>query len=142
MKFHLLAGASLASLAAVTAALPAHAYEGSALAASVAVAGEVVHGRVTNAAGDALPGAEVVVRATGQRAVTNTQGEFDLVLPTGTAVLDVRYIGQPSASQTVNVVQGGTEVAIALGAAEAATVSDVIVTGVITDGVARSLNQL
>jgi TonB-dependent receptor len=141
MKFHLLAGASLASLAAVTAALPAHAYEGSALAASVAVAGEVVHGRVTNAAGDALPGAEVVVRATGQRAVTNTQGEFDLVLPTGTAVLDVRYIGQPSASQTVNVVQGGTEVAIALGAAEAATVSDVIVTGVITDGVARSLNQ-
>ena len=141
MKFHLLAGASLASLAAVTAALPAHAYEGSALAASVAVAGEVVHGRVTNAAGDALPGADVVVRATGQRAVTNTQGEFDLVLPTGTAVLDVRYIGQPSASQTVNVVQGGTEVAIALGAAEAATVSDVIVTGVITDGVARSLNQ-
>jgi TonB-dependent receptor len=141
MKFHLLAGASLASLAAVTAALPAHAYESSALAASVAVAGEVVHGRVTNAAGDALPGAEVVVRATGQRAVTNTQGEFDLVLPTGTAVLDVRYIGQPSASQTVNVVQGGTEVAIALGAAEAATVSDVIVTGVITDGVARSLNQ-
>ena len=33
MKFHLLAGASLASLAAVTAALPAHAYEASALAA-------------------------------------------------------------------------------------------------------------
>jgi TonB-dependent receptor len=141
MKFHLLAGASLASLAAVTAALPAHAYEGSALAASVAVAGEVVHGRVTNAAGEALPGAEVVVRATGQRAVTNTQGEFDLVLPTGTAVLDVRYIGQPSASQTVSVVQGGTDVAIMLGAGEAATVSDVIVTGVITDGVARSLNQ-
>ena len=45
MKFHLLAGASLASLAAVTAALPAHAYEGSALAASVAVAGEVVRAR-------------------------------------------------------------------------------------------------
>ncbi|MCG2662272.1 TonB-dependent receptor [Brevundimonas sp.] len=141
MKFHLLAGASLASLAAVTAALPAHAYEASALAASVAVAGEVVHGRVTNAAGDALPGAEVIVRATGQRAVTNTQGEFDLVLPTGTAVLDVRYIGQPSATQTVSVVQGGTEVSIMLGAGEAATVSDVIVTGVITDGVARSLNQ-
>ena len=141
MKFHLLAGASLASLAAVTAALPAHAYEGSALAASVAVAGEVVHGRVTNAAGDALPGAEVIVRATGQRAVTNTQGEFDLVLPTGTAVLDVRYIGQPSATQTVSVAQGGTEVSIMLGAGEAATVSDVIVTGVITDGVARSLNQ-
>jgi len=78
MKFHLLAGASLASLAAVTAALPAHAYEASALAASVAVAGEVVHGRVTNAAGDALPGAEVIVRATGQRAVTNTLGQFDL----------------------------------------------------------------
>ncbi|MBB3872777.1 TonB-dependent receptor [Brevundimonas mediterranea] len=141
MKFHLLASASLASLAAVTAALPAHAYEASALAASVAVAGEVVHGRVTNAAGDALPGAEVIVRATGQRAVTNTQGEFDLVLPTGTAVLDVRYIGQPSATQTVSVVQGGTEVSIMLGAGEAATVSDVIVTGVITDGVARSLNQ-
>ncbi|MFN7111598.1 MAG: TonB-dependent receptor [Brevundimonas sp.] len=141
MKFHLLAGASLASLAAVTAALPAYAYEASALAASVAVAGEVVHGRVTSAAGEALPGAEVVVRATGQRAVTNTQGEFDLVLPTGTAVLDVRYIGQPSASQTVSVVQGGTEVSIMLGAGEAATVSDVIVTGVITDGVARSLNQ-
>jgi TonB-dependent receptor len=142
MKLHLLASASLASLATVTAAMPAHA-EGAvaSVAASAAVAGEVVHGRVTNVAGDPLPGAEVIVRGSGLRAVTNTQGEFDLVLPTGQATLDVRYIGQPSASQTVSVAPGGAEVSIVLGGAVATTVGDIVVTGVITDGVARSLNQ-
>ncbi|KAK0332442.1 hypothetical protein LTR94_024871, partial [Friedmanniomyces endolithicus] len=126
----------------MAAALPAHAEQAAASAAvSSAVAGEVVHGRVTNAAGDALPGAEVTVRGTSHRAVTNTQGEFDLVLPTGQAVLDVRYIGQPSASQTISVVPGGAQLSIVLGSGDAANLTDIIVTGVITDGVARSLNQ-
>jgi TonB-dependent receptor len=141
MKMHLLASASLASLATMAAVMPAHAQVVASTTVSAAVAGEVVHGRVTNGSGVALPGAEVLVRATGHRAVTNTQGEFDLVLPTGQAVLEVRYLGLPTANQTVSVAPGGADVSIVLGAGEVGTVEDVIVTGVITDGVARSLNQ-
>lgn len=141
MRLQLLAGASLASIAALTGAMPAHADQAASVAATAVVAGELVHGRVANAAGDPLPGAEVVVRGSGQRAVTNTQGEFDLVLPTGQVTLDVRYIGQPSASQTISVAPGGADVSIVLGGQSATNLGEIVVTGVISGGVARSLNQ-
>lgn len=142
MKFHLLMGAAFAPLA--LAPMSAMAYAAGADAASVAApaAGEVIYGRVTNAAGAPLPGAEVLVRGAGQRAVTNTQGEFTLPAVPGQLVLDVRYLGLPSASQSVTAAAGqSVNVSIVLGAGSATDVADVVVTGVITDGVARSLNQ-
>ena len=80
------------------------------------------------------------VRGSGQRAVTDTQGEFNLVLPTGQAVLDVNYIGLPSTSQPLTVAAGGVDLSIVLGGT-ATDLADVVVTGLISDGVARSLNQ-
>ncbi|WP_288759563.1 TonB-dependent receptor plug domain-containing protein, partial [uncultured Brevundimonas sp.] len=139
MKLHLLAGVSLASVAVVFASGAARA-EATAAAVSAAIAGEVVHGRVVNGAGEPLPGAEVRVRGSGQRAVTDTQGEFNLVLPTGQAVLDVNYIGLPSTSQPLTVAAGGVDLSIVLGGT-ATDLADVVVTGLISDGVARSLNQ-
>lgn len=139
MKLHLLAGVSLASVAVVFAAGGAQA-EAVATAVSAAIAGEVVHGRVVNRGGEPLPGAEVRVRGSSQRAVTDAQGEFNLVLPTGQAVLEVNYIGLPATSQTLAVAPGGADLAIMMGQT-ATDVADVVVTGVISDGVARSLNQ-
>ena len=138
LKPMLMAPMILAPMAAV-----AHAETADAVVASAAaVAGDVIYGRVTNASGAPLPGAEVVVRGSGQRVVTNTQGEFTLPTAAGQMVLDVRYLGLPSASQTVVTTRGeNANVAIVLGSTSATDVADVIVTGVITDGVARSLNQ-
>ena len=148
MKLHLLMSAALKPmlmapmiLAPMALVAPAHAETADAVAASAAV-GDVIYGRVTNAAGAPLPGAEVVVRGSGQRVVTDTQGEFTLPTAAGQMVLDVRYLGLPSASQTIMTTPGeDANVAIVLGSASTTDVADVIVTGVITDGVARSLNQ-
>lgn len=147
MKLNLLMGAAIAPMILAPLAMPAHADVDASASASTAVAGDVIYGRVTNAAGAPLPGAEVLVRGTSQRAVTNTQGEFTLPTANGQMVLDVKYLGLPSTSQTVVTTPGeDANVAIVLGAQSsggmaATDVADVIVTGVITDGVARSLNQ-
>lgn len=142
MKLNLLMGAAIAPMILAPLAMPAHADVDAAAATSAAVAGDVIYGRVTNAAGVPLPGAEVLVRGTSQRAVTNTQGEFTLPTASGAIVLEVNYLGLPSTSQTVVTTPGeDANVAIVLGAQSATDVADVIVTGVITDGVARSLNQ-
>lgn len=144
MKLNLLMSAALAPLILAPMTVAAHAETAAAtVAASSVVAGDVIFGRVTNASGAPLPGAEVLVRGSGQRIVADGHGEF--TLPTsaaGSVVLDVRYLGLPSASQTVVTTPGqDVNVSIVLGAATATDVADVIVTGVITDGVARSLNQ-
>jgi len=142
MKLNLLMGAALAPMILAPLAMPAHADVDAVASASAAVAGDVIYGRVTNAAGAPLPGAEVLVRGTSQRAVTNTQGEFTLPTASGAMVLEVNYLGLPSTSQTVVTTPGeDANVAIVLGVQSATDVADVIVTGVITDGVARSLNQ-
>lgn len=142
MKLNLLMGAAIAPMILAPLAMPAHADAAAVASESAAVAGDVIYGRVTNAAGAPLPGAEVLVRGTSQRAVTNTQGEFTLPTASGAMVLEVNYLGLPSASQTVVTTPGeDANVAIVLGAQSATDVADVIVTGVITDGVARSLNQ-
>lgn len=144
MRLTLLLGAAIAPLA----------FAGTVQAADAAVApvtaeapaGEVLYGHVAGANGAGLPGAEVVVRETGRRAVTDTQGNFSLAgLEPGAATLEVRYLGLPSASRSVSVVAGApTTVDIVMTAAadaSATSVEDVVVTGVITDSIARSLNQ-
>ena len=142
MKLNLLMGAAIAPMILAPLAMPAHADVDAVASASAAAAGDVIYGRVTNAAGAPLPGAEVLVRGTSQRAVTNTQGEFTLPTASGAMVLEVNYLGLPSTNQTVVTTPGeDANVAIVLGAQSATDVADVIVTGVITDGVARSLNQ-
>lgn len=142
MKLNLLMGAAIAPMILAPLAMPAHADIDAVASASAAAAGDVIYGRVTNAAGAPLPGAEVLVRGTSQRAVTNTQGEFTLPTASGSMVLEVNYLGLPSTSQTVVTTPGeDANVAIVLGAQSATDVADVVVTGVITDGVARSLNQ-
>ena len=142
MKLNLLMGAAIAPMILAPLAMPAHADVDAVASASAAAADDVIYGRVTNAAGAPLPGAEVLVRGTSQRAVTNTQGEFTLPTASGAMVLEVNYLGLPSTSQTVVTTPGeDANVAIVLGAQSATDVADVIVTGVITDGVARSLNQ-
>lgn len=138
MKLGLLLSAAILPLTFAMAAQAADA----APSAAIEPAGDGLFGRVVAADGSALPGAEIIVRGTGRRAVSNTQGEFSLPGLTGDVVLDVRYIGLPNASRSVAVAPGRpVQVTVTLGGGEATAVADVVVTGVITDGVARSLNQ-
>jgi len=141
MKLGLLLGAAVAPLAFAMAAHAGVPVE-TAPTAAVEPAGDSLIGRVVGANGAPLPGAEIIVRGTGRRAVSNTQGEFSLPGVSGDVMLDVRYIGLPGASQSVAVTPGVlTSVTVVLGSGATTTVDDVIVTGVITEGVARSLNQ-
>src|SRR5690606_28017724 len=89
-----------------------------------------------------LPGVEIIDRASGRRAVSNSQGEFNLGGVSGQVTLEARYIGLPTATQTVAAAPGRlTSVTVMMGSGDAVAVADVVVNGVITDGVARSLNQ-
>jgi len=138
MKIRLLVGAALLPLTFAMAAQAADV----APSAVIEPAGDGVIGRVVNADGAPLPGAEIVERGTGRRVVSNTQGEFILNGVSGQIELDVRYIGLPSASQTVVATPGRlTAITVTMGGGDVTTVADVVVTGVITDSVARSLNQ-
>lgn len=138
MKLGLLLSAAILPLTFAMAAQAADV----APSAAIEPAGDGLFGRVVAADGSPLPGAEIIVRGSGRRAVSNTQGEFSLPGLTGDVVLDVRYIGLPHASQPVAVDPGRpVQVTVTLGGGEVTTVADVVVTGVITDGVARSLNQ-
>ena len=138
MKLRLLLSAAILPLTFAVAAQAADV----APSAAIEPAGDGLFGRVVSADGSPLPGAEIIVRGSGRRAVSNTQGEFSLPGLTGDVTLDVRYIGLPSASQSVMLTPGrAAQVTVTLGGDEATTVADVVVTGVITDGVARSLNQ-
>ena len=141
MKLKLLVGAAVTPLVLGMAVLPQAAQADSLVATAAAVpAGEGVYGRVTDANGAPLPGVEVT--AQGRRAVTNTQGEFHMTGVSGQVVLQARYIGLPTATRSVSVQSGQmTSVVLTLGASEATSVADVVVNGVITEGVARSLNQ-
>jgi len=138
MKLRLLLSTALLPLTLAVAAQAADV----APSAVIEPAGDGVIGRVVDAGGAPLPGAEIVDRGTGRRVVSNTQGEFILNGVSGRVELDVRYIGLPSVSQTVVATPGRlTSVTVTLGGGDVTTVADVVVTGVITEGVARSLNQ-
>lgn len=137
MKLNLLMGASLGVIAFASPALAA----GEQAAVAAVSTAPTVYGRVINADGAPLPGAEIIVRETGHRAVADAQGQFVLNVREGSTTFDVRYLGLPTATQTVTATGGeAVSLSVTLGAS-ASTLDDVIVTGVITDGVARSLNQ-
>lgn len=141
MKLRLLVGAAMVPLMVGLAVSPAAARDDSTVVASAALpAGDGIFGRVTNANGSPLPGVEVL--AQGRRAVTNSQGEFLMSGVSGDVTLEARYIGLPTLRQAVRVQSGQlSSVNLVMGTEAAATVADVVVTGVIGDGIARSLNQ-
>lgn len=142
MKLALLFGVALTPLALAGAVSAA---ESSVAAIEAPAAMETLNGRVYGATGAGLPGAEILVIESGRRAVANAQGDFTLSgLPAGPATLEVRYLGLPTVTQSVMIAGGApTVIEILMGSAatEGEQVEDVVVTGVITDGIARSLNQ-
>ena len=144
MKLALLLGAAVAPLALANVAVAASSVEG-AVSAAVSTAGETLYGRVADASGSGLPGAEVIVRETGRRAVSNASGEFSIGgLQPGRFTLDVRYLGLPNASQPVSIAAGAStsiNVVLSAASADATEVAEVVVVGAISDGQARALNQ-
>ena len=95
MKLALLLGAAIAPLAIAGAAAAADTAP-AAVNAEAPAAGETLYGRVTSGSGSALPGAEIIVRETGRRAVTDTQGSFSLSgLSAGSVTLELssQFIG-------------------------------------------------
>ena len=142
MKLGLLLSAASLPLVFAGAAQAADVTVDAAPAVAAAPAGDGLIGRVVNADGSPLPGAEIIDRASGRRAVSNSQGEFNLGGVSGQVTLEARYIGLPTATQTVAAAPGRlTSVTVMMGSGDAVAVADVIVNGVITEGVARSLNQ-
>lgn len=143
------AGASLIALAAATlvAAAPACAASDPATdapsPAGAAAPGPIVSGRVYDATGVALPGARIVVVATGAQATTNLQGEFTVAAPdaTGAVELLIDYLGRPPVTRTVTAPERGTALSFTLPAA-GANEGDIVVTGAsLLDNTARALNQ-
>jgi TonB-dependent receptor len=108
---------------------------------TVAHAQNTVTGRVIDANGAALPGAEVLVRETGQRIIADRQGRFVVPsLEAGETTFDVSYQGLEPASQTFTVAAGSAnDFQITLGTAAAGDV--IMVLGTIFDATARALNQ-
>ena len=140
MRLRLLVGTALIPLGMASMA-QAETVDAASGVAVAAIAYDGVYGRVVSAEGVPLAGAEVVVQGTSRRAVSNSQGEFTLPGLSGTVTLNVRYMGLPPRHETVTIAPGGmTSVAVTLGA-DVSTLDDIIVRGVITDGIARSLNQ-
>ncbi|GAA0661830.1 TonB-dependent receptor [Sphingomonas insulae] len=115
--------------------------------AGAAAPGPTVSGRVYDATGVALPGARIVVEATGLETTTNLQGEFTIAAPdaTGDVVLLIDYLGRPRATRTIAAAERGRDVSFTLPAAgENADGSgtDIVVTGAsLLDNTARALNQ-
>ena len=145
--FRALAGASLIALAVATGAAPARADSAdpadTPAADAAPVTGPSVSGRLYDATGAALPGARIVVEATGASATTNLQGEFTVAAPdaAGEVVLTIDYLGRPPATRTVGAAERGRAVSITLPAAGASD-GDIVVTGAsLLDNTARALNQ-
>lgn len=101
----------------------------------------MLSGRVTDSAGSALPGADVIVRATGQRTATDGQGRFRLSgVPSGQVDVDVDYLGYANATQSVTVA-AGVPASLNITLQTRAEDGLIVVQGGILDSTARALNQ-
>ena len=145
-RIRVLAGASSAVLALALAAPSAFAATDPAdapTADAAAVAGPSVSGRLYDATGAALPGARIVVAATGAAATTNLQGEFTVAAPSaeGEVTLTIDYLGRPPATRVIAAADRGRIVSLTLPAA-GENAGDIVVTGAsLLDNTARALNQ-
>ncbi len=87
---------------------------------------QIIRGRVTSTTGEALVGATILVKETGQGTVTDNNGNFTVAVPDGGQVkLVVSYVGYQTREVLVN---GQTQVAIQLAAASA-ELNEVVVIG-------------
>jgi len=117
------------------------------LAASGAYSQGVISGRVADASGTALPGAQIEIQGQNIRGIANTQGEFSLPqVPAGTYTVVVDYLGFRTVTDSVSVSDGGrTNTRFTLqraGGAGGAGIEEVVVLArPITDGQARALTQ-
>ena len=86
-------------------------------------------GSVTDADGNALPGANVAVEGTSLGAATDGNGAYSIYgVPAGSYTLTASYIGYESSSQSVTVGAGATQADFSL-ATSALAGADVFVTG-------------
>ena len=87
--------------------------------------GRVIEGKVTDAFGEPLPGAAVMVQGSTTGTVTDMDGKYRLILPEGSQTLQISYLGYDTetvtltASNTVNVTL----------VEDIATLGDVVVIG-------------
>ena len=101
-----------------------------------------VSGRVTDAEGAPLPGAQILVRDTGFRAVTNRQGEYLLPsIPPGEVVIEISYLGLESATRTIVVGTDSMPVETIVLLDTPGAGGNIVVRGTIVDSAARALNQ-
>lgn len=136
------AGVSLIALAVAGTSAPARTNDPGAASVTTPTAGPTVSGRVYDATGAALPGARIVVDATGAEASTDLQGNFTVAAPSvdGDVTLRIDYLGRDVVSYTVIGAERGRPAVITLPAAGAP--GDIVVTGVsLLDNTARALNQ-
>jgi TonB-linked SusC/RagA family outer membrane protein len=87
---------------------------------------EIIRGKVTNPAGEAMIGATVKVKGTETATATNENGEFTIQIPSGNSVLVFTMIGYTAREITVNNNQYLTVVLVE----ELKQLGDVIVTGI------------
>jgi TonB-linked SusC/RagA family outer membrane protein len=106
----------------------------------------VITGRVTDAKGEALPGATVMIKGDLRPIAgtnTNTRGNYSLTVPASAAVLSVSFIGYISRDIPI---EGRSQVDVAL-EENILNVSEVVVTGVFTrkaesfTGAAKTYNK-
>ena len=64
-------------------------------------AAQVVRGKVTDEAGEALPRAHISIAGGTGGTITNLQGDFELLLPAPEAELEIRYVGYKTFTRTV-----------------------------------------
>lgn len=112
------------------------------LIASPALAQERLSGRVIDDEGVPLPGARVTAVEAGVTVSTDRQGEFAFPsVPAGNLTIDVQYVGFPSASRSVDVAAGRSNLIVVTLGDDVQALERVIVQGAILDGQARALNQ-
>ena len=130
---------------AVQAADPAPGAAAVAASSASAAVAATVSGHVYDPDGAALPGVRVVVEETGVETSTALDGSFTVAVPADRdATLLFDYLSRPRERRTVAVADHRALVEVTLGSTAAADgehAGEVVVTGSVTDTVARALNQ-
>lgn len=85
-----------------------------------------VTGRVTNAAGEALPGVSITIKGTTNGTTTDENGKFSINAPSENSVLVISFVGYATKEVTVGK---GTDLNIQLASSAAADLADVVVIG-------------
>ncbi|MDP3208042.1 MAG: carboxypeptidase-like regulatory domain-containing protein, partial [Rhodoglobus sp.] len=102
----------------------------------------VIAGRVADTGGASLPGAQVQIRESGQRATTNPQGEYVITaVAPGSYTVVVAYLGYKESSSAVTLAAGQrSTLDFALASTEVVELDRVVITSM-REGTARALNQ-